>query len=219
MLLGPMLESFANRETTAKTRTRLLLAAMEVFAEHGVEGASLRRINELADCRNSSAVHYHFGGRDKLAGAVLEFIGNQWDMGLKAAPESESTDALLQLAGQSLLQLRNTDPWGRHAIRFMQRLTIERDPKMQLLWRIYFGKHLEPLAEALSRDNPQLSPDILRLRLVLIVGSLIHSIASLDAFHRTALGDVRQTRTEAQIVAEIVSYAAAGLTAPQAEAA
>lgn len=52
------------------TRERLLEAAVLLFAERGVRGASLREINEAAGQRNTNALHYHFGDRDGLIRAL-----------------------------------------------------------------------------------------------------------------------------------------------------
>ncbi len=52
------------------TRDRLLRAGERVFARSGVGGASLREINAEAGQRNNSALHYHFGSRDGLLGAI-----------------------------------------------------------------------------------------------------------------------------------------------------
>lgn len=52
------------------TRERLLDAAVVLFAERGLRGASLREINEAAGQRNTNALHYHFGDRDGLIRAV-----------------------------------------------------------------------------------------------------------------------------------------------------
>lgn len=52
-------------------RTRILRAAEELFACHGIDGVSLREINRAAGQRNASAVQYHFGDRAGLLGAVL----------------------------------------------------------------------------------------------------------------------------------------------------
>ena len=52
------------------TRQRLLDAAVLLFAERGVRGASLREINEAAGQRNTNALHYHFGDRDGLLRAL-----------------------------------------------------------------------------------------------------------------------------------------------------
>jgi AcrR family transcriptional regulator len=58
-------------ERRAETRRRLLDAAAELFAERGVDGASIDAIAERAD-RTSGAVYDHFGGKDGLLFALLE---------------------------------------------------------------------------------------------------------------------------------------------------
>jgi AcrR family transcriptional regulator len=58
-------------ERRAETRRRLLDAAAELFAERGVDGASIDAIAERAD-RTSGALYDHFGGKDGLLFALLE---------------------------------------------------------------------------------------------------------------------------------------------------
>jgi AcrR family transcriptional regulator len=58
-------------ERRAETRRRLLVAAAELFAERGVDGASIDAIAERAD-RTSGAVYDHFGGKDGLLFALLD---------------------------------------------------------------------------------------------------------------------------------------------------
>ena len=54
------------------TRTRLLKAAAEVFAEHGYENATIRQICTRADA-NVALVNYHFGDKLELYTEVLRF--------------------------------------------------------------------------------------------------------------------------------------------------
>lgn len=58
-------------ERRAETRQRLLDAAAELFAERGVEGASVDAIAKRAE-RTSGAIYDHFGGKDALLYALLE---------------------------------------------------------------------------------------------------------------------------------------------------
>ncbi len=58
-------------ERRARTRQALLDAAAELFAERGVEGASVDAIAEKAD-RTSGALYDHFGSKDGLLFALLE---------------------------------------------------------------------------------------------------------------------------------------------------
>lgn len=54
-----------------RARESLLDAAEELFAVHGMDAVSNRRIAERAGTANHSAVKYHFGGRDEMVGALL----------------------------------------------------------------------------------------------------------------------------------------------------
>ncbi|MCK0089734.1 helix-turn-helix transcriptional regulator [Rhodococcus sp. HNM0563] len=54
-----------------RVRQTLLDSAEELFAEHGIDAVSNRRIAEHAGNSNHSAVNYHFGGRDELIRAML----------------------------------------------------------------------------------------------------------------------------------------------------
>ena len=53
------------------TRNRIIKAAAPIFAEHGYEGASIRRIVAKADV-NQAAINYHFGSKEGLYRAVLQ---------------------------------------------------------------------------------------------------------------------------------------------------
>ncbi|QDX80016.1 hypothetical protein B9N43_01355 [Denitratisoma sp. DHT3] len=54
------------------TRTRLLHAAEHLFAREGIERTQTQAIIQLAEQRNSSALHYHFGSREGLIRAIFE---------------------------------------------------------------------------------------------------------------------------------------------------
>ena len=58
-------------ERRTETRRRLLQAAAELFAERGVDGASIDAIAERAE-RTSGAVYAHFGGKDGVLFALLD---------------------------------------------------------------------------------------------------------------------------------------------------
>ena len=70
------------------TRTRLLIAATELFAEQGYRGAPVRAICDQAGA-NPGAVSYHFGGKRQLYRAVLRHAAEQ----LAPQPEEEPADA------------------------------------------------------------------------------------------------------------------------------
>jgi AcrR family transcriptional regulator len=55
----------------APTRQKILDTALALFAERGLDAVSLSEINRAAGQRNSSALQYHFGGREGLLRAIL----------------------------------------------------------------------------------------------------------------------------------------------------
>jgi AcrR family transcriptional regulator len=50
---------------------RIVFAAERLFARHGIDGVSLRQISVEAGSSNNSAVHYHFGSKEGLIGAIF----------------------------------------------------------------------------------------------------------------------------------------------------
>lgn len=54
-------------------KRRLILEAERAFGEQGIAAASLRDISEAAGHRNKFAAQYHFGDRNGLIRAVLEY--------------------------------------------------------------------------------------------------------------------------------------------------
>ena len=55
-----------------ETRARLIAAAEQLFAEHGVACVSLREITRSAGARNAIALQYHFDDRAGAVRAILE---------------------------------------------------------------------------------------------------------------------------------------------------
>jgi AcrR family transcriptional regulator len=59
------------REAGLRTRTRLIDAALDLLAERGEEGVTLRELTTAADA-NVAAVSYHFGSLKSLCEAAVE---------------------------------------------------------------------------------------------------------------------------------------------------
>jgi AcrR family transcriptional regulator len=55
------------------TVDRLIEVAERLFAEHGLDGVSLRQIAAEAGTLNNSAVRYHFGSKEALVTAIIEY--------------------------------------------------------------------------------------------------------------------------------------------------
>jgi AcrR family transcriptional regulator len=55
------------------TKEQIVRTAERLFAEHGLDGVSLRQISAAAGSGNNSAVQYHFGSKEQLVEAIFEF--------------------------------------------------------------------------------------------------------------------------------------------------
>ena len=67
----PDTRAHANGEVT---RRAIVLAAIRVIAQYGIDGSSLRGINVAAGSKNSSAAHYHFGSKAAVLESALRLI-------------------------------------------------------------------------------------------------------------------------------------------------
>ena len=55
------------------TQEQLVRVGERLFAQHGLDGVSLRQIGVAAGNANNSAVQYHFGSKDQLVRAIFEY--------------------------------------------------------------------------------------------------------------------------------------------------
>lgn len=66
--------SYASSETT---RTAFIMAAGELFAAKGIDAVSVREIAARAG-ENTGCIHYHFGNKEGLLNAVVEYAMQNW---------------------------------------------------------------------------------------------------------------------------------------------
>lgn len=62
-----------------ETQIRLMLAAEKLFADSGIDGASLREIAVAAEQRNPFAAQYHFGSREELIRSIFLYRMEQME--------------------------------------------------------------------------------------------------------------------------------------------
>ncbi|HWA90257.1 MAG TPA: TetR/AcrR family transcriptional regulator [Rhizomicrobium sp.] len=74
--LGPFASDARNLNKSARTRAKLMDAAVGIFAREGFEAASVNRIAQAADVVNGT-FYLHFKDKDEIAGAVAFAIAAQ----------------------------------------------------------------------------------------------------------------------------------------------
>jgi AcrR family transcriptional regulator len=67
----PQVKTDQRREAGQRTRTRLIDAALDLLAQRGEDGVTLRALTDAAEA-NVAAVSYHFGSLQSLCDAAVE---------------------------------------------------------------------------------------------------------------------------------------------------
>lgn len=117
-----------------ETRQRLIAAATQGFAEHGVHTASLLEITRQAGQRNRGAVHYHFGSRMGMVVAVLEqrlddLAARERELldAARSCPDDDLRSAVVALVLPAV-ELAEHGSQGRYYLMILAEL-VEEDPQ------------------------------------------------------------------------------------------
>ena len=116
-------------------RELLLEAALRLFAEHGIEGVSIRAVNRAAGLGPAS-VHYHFGTKEALVDAVLHVYGDSVMKGVKQRAQQlvageepvDARDLVLMLAEPYLDLIATHTDDGRAWVKLMSQL-LQQEPE------------------------------------------------------------------------------------------
>ncbi|PVZ69605.1 TetR/AcrR family transcriptional regulator [Pelagibaculum spongiae] len=206
-------------EDKADTRQKLLLAALNLFAEQGIDGVSMRTINSMAGAKNASAVHYHFGSRVGILEAILQYFlerlrplkddALQWYL---SQPEPQLRD-LLRTTLSPLLTIYYQDPQGKDLIRLLARIHLDGQPEARRLVNQYMGEMLQQLDAMLTDLLPDIPKDVLRRRILVSLLTVIHCLSEMEWLSETPLGDL-QNVSPVGMFSGFLDFLAGGITAP-----
>lgn len=140
-------------EAKQATREALMLAALELFSEQGLEGPSLDKICARAGYTRG-AFYVHFSSRDALALAVVERVWTGWRTMADGAapPDGVGVEGVLQTFSITFLRVfadPEADPFlrlGLSNIGFMFMAARRRPEFAQTI-----ARHLRPEVERLER--------------------------------------------------------------------
>lgn len=174
--------------TAPDTRARLLEAAGEVMAAHGVRGATVRKICQRAGA-NVAAVNYHFGDKEGLHRAVLRHAfatAHQRHPVPDIDPDGPVEAALRPVVGSLLARLFSvgTSWQGRVIARELA------DPTEAL--EEVVGGFIRPMVERLDalleRTCPALTAEERRMHVLTLLGQCVffrHARPVLDLLYGT----------------------------------
>lgn len=164
---------------SAKTRSQLIEAAIEVIGAVGYEGASTRALAKAAST-TLSAIPYHFGGKKELylaaAQMIAEYARGRFEEITDILESGSAADggAHLEEALIGLLHIMLDDAEPHSWTSFVGRCVYDNDDAFALIHEQAIAPLLERLVRAatdLSRRNSE--DEALRLRISAIVTAVI----------------------------------------------
>jgi AcrR family transcriptional regulator len=155
-------------------KTRLILAGERLFAQNGIQGASMREIAGQAGQGNHAAVQYHFGSREGLVRAIFDFRMEQMEEArgrmleqARASHRLKDARTILEVILLPQLDLQDADGNHSYASFLSQYLLQSRSPE----FGDFSGSEPPHLTNALAllRDRVDyLSPHVAQRRLISI---------------------------------------------------
>jgi AcrR family transcriptional regulator len=199
------------------TRQLILTAAERLFAERGISAVPLRDIGMAAGQRNHAAVQYHFGDRDEVVKAIMEFRG--------AESEASRTHMVadLMLGGRAPTVRDIVSAFVRplaihiepdnHYLAFLSHYITE-EGGYEGLGDVHTGASVITLWTLVGRLMPQIPQPVLEERWLVTLTSAVHALARYHSAQR------KRARLPARIdvlVDDLVTFLSAGLAAPLVE--
>ncbi len=200
-----------------RTRETLILTGERLFAEHGIDAVSLRRINMAAGQRNSSAAHYHFGSKDALIRAVFDYrMQRVNDRRLAMLDElannglESDVRAIVGAIVQPLVD-ETRQAGGCHYIRFMAQVIGHPQIGLQDIWNSPYTAGLARVMELLRASLPELPKIILNQRFGLMWVQTVHALANRERLSSAGQAPAVDAKL---FVGNLEDMIAAGLAAP-----
>lgn len=203
------------------TKTKILDAAEQLFAERGFAETSLRTITARAKV-NLASVNYHFGSKKSLIQDVFERFLSDYSQGLNDAlneleskqTSDVSTETLLRALVSPLLLLEKK---RKTSISIFMRLLGRAYAETQGHLRRYvtdkYGFVLVRFTLLFQKAYPNLSNDQIFWRLHYTLGSLIFTLAGSDALREIAAADFDREMAIEEVIDEMIPFLAAGMKA------
>jgi AcrR family transcriptional regulator len=209
--------------TSGDTKERLLDAAEAIFAERGFTAASLRAITRRADA-NLAAVHYHFGSKGALFGAVFdrriapinrERLARLDTLEQAAGDRPVPMEELLRAFVEPACSVAGCADQGARFLRLSGRMFSEPGTHWEPV-RLLMEPLKRRFVEAFSRSLPGIEASAVFWRLHFVIGALSHALASgqMLTFFSEGVCDGEDLDG---MLAQLVPFLTAGMRAPAAE--
>jgi AcrR family transcriptional regulator len=202
---------------TADTRTQILDAAEQLFAERGFSGTSVRAITDLAGA-NLAAVGYHFGSKAELLAAVARRVvepivaaqSAALDLLLARTTDPTVTELVEAFTLPLLDQMPAGDAGGARTSRLIVTIIVDPAEEMRNWTSSAEDSVRDRYLAAFGRALPGLSPEELLFRM--------RGILSVTAVDRVQIYNQRPEASPSLAADEArrwsITFLAAAISAP-----
>ncbi len=203
------------------TKSKILDAAEQLFAERGFAETSLRTITARAKV-NLASVNYHFGSKKSLIQDVFDRFLSEYTSVLNAQLNSlESSDngsltteTLLRALVSPLLALEKQREQSISIfMRLLGRAYAETQGHLRRHVTDKYGYVLVRFTLLFQSAYPSLTNDQIFWRLHYTLGSLIFTLAGSDALREIAEADFDRKMAIEEVIDEMIPFLAAGMKA------
>lgn len=197
------------------TRARILASAERMFADHGIDGASMRRIALDAGVP-TTLIAYHFGSKEGLYRATFEartdLIVDQRMMGLALAETETDPDRRLELVVKALIvpmiRLRNSEGNASY-IRLLCRELLDPRSIERGIIRDLYDPVARALLDAIAEALPDATPQQVHWGYHTMLGTVIYIVADNGRIGRLSGGRCDPGDSEATITHMVALLTAA----------
>lgn len=204
------------------TRSKIVMAALRVFAARGFEAASLKEITTASET-NVAAIHYHFGSKEALIREVLQTVAdpvNQLRMEMlerqPAGPGRTLEHVLEALLAPPIRLSADATGDGRLLTRLiLQARALPSEFTSTALFQQYDSMALH-FVQALRDAEPGLSEADAFWRYAFAIGAMHYIVADSDAAnHRLnrLSGGLCDTDDPEAILRQLIAFVVAGMRA------
>lgn len=203
------------------TKTKILNAAEQLFAERGFADTSLRLITSQAEV-NLASVNYHFGSKKELIQAVLArylevFVPHlqRTISELNNQGERFNQNDVFDCLKEPLLQLNTFRHRGTSIfLQLLGRGYIESQGHLRWFITTHYGEIMIAFNKAVQKANPHLSNAEIFWRLHFTLGTVVFTMASSNALSDIAKSDFNQEVDIEDLINRVIPFISAGVSAP-----